>query len=277
MFNKRTDGKYTRLPDPFFRVMANIMPTRAESQVLYEHTFDADILMNYLKTRRLNHSDLTFLSLFIACYVRMLKEHPQINRFLVNRRLYSREDIHIAFVIKKQLIASADEAAIKLTFTGNETLEQIHNSVEAEINKNMAADSENETDTLAKFFNKLPNGLIRFGVGICKFADAHNMLPRFIIKASPFHCSMFITYVKSIKLDCVFHHLYNFGTCSVFAGIGKTIKQAGVEKNEVAPKRTISVAYVIDERICDGYAMAKAFQTVEKLLKNPELLEQPFS
>ena len=91
--------------------------------------------MNYLKTRRLNHSDLTFLSLFIACYVRMLKEHPQINRFLVNRRLYSREDIHIAFVIKKQLIASADEAAIKLTFTGNETLEQIHNSVEARLTK----------------------------------------------------------------------------------------------------------------------------------------------
>ncbi len=277
MFNKRTDGTYTRPSDPFFRVMANIMPTRAESQVLYEHTFDADILTDYLKSQHNNPSGMTFLSLFIACYVRMLKEHPQINRFIVNRRLYAREEIHIAFVIKKRLNATADETAIKLVFTGNETLQQIHETVETEIKKNMMTDNENETDSLAKFFNKLPNGLIRFGVGLCKFADAHNMLPKAVINASPFHCSMFITYVKSIKLDRVFHHLYNFGTCSVFAGIGKTITRAGLAQNEFTAKRTISVAYVIDERICDGYTMAKAFQTVEKLLKNPALLEQSFT
>lgn len=275
MFNKRTDGIYTRLSDPFFRVMANIMPARTESQVLYEHTFDADILTDYLKTQHESGLDITFLSLFIACYVRMLKEHPQINRFIVNRRLYCRNGIHIAFVIKKRLDPVSAETAIKLSFTGEETLIQVQKIVQAEIDKNIKTGGDNQTDAVARFFNSLPNALIRFGVGLSKFADAHNMLPKFLIEASPFHCSMFITYVKSIKLDRVYHHLYNFGTCSVFAGIGKTMASVGLEQNEFAPKRTITIAYAIDERICDGYAMAKAFKTVEKLLKNPELLEQP--
>jgi len=265
MFKKRSDGKYITLPDPFFRVIPHIMPTRCESQVLYQHEFDISPIREYIKAKRVDNIDISYLTIFIACYVRAIKEYPQLNRFIINRRIYMRNNIGIVFIIKKRLDLLSEEMAIKIEFTGNENIFQIHNKVQEEIEKSIKNSDNNETDALAKAFNKLPNILIRAGVALCKFADNHNFLPKSIISASPFHTSMYITYLKSIKLDRVYHHLYNFGTCSIFAGIGKTTSKAG--------KKTISIGYTIDERICDGFLLSKAFKTVENILNNPDVLE----
>ncbi len=268
MFKKRSDGKYITLPDPFFRVIPHIMPTRTESQVLYQHEFDAYPLTEYIREKRQReHVDISFLSLFIACYVHTIHENPQLNRFIVNRRIYMRDDISIAFTIKKRLDLHSDESTIKISFSGNENIYDIQKIVQEEVSKATKNNNDNQSEALANFFNKLPNFLIRMGVGFCRFADNHNFLPKSIINASPFHVSMYITYLKSIKLDRVYHHLYNFGTCSLFAGIGKTTQRS----SEGA--KTISIGYTIDERICDGYTMSRAFKTIEKLLKNPKLLD----
>jgi hypothetical protein len=169
-------------------------------------------------------------------------------------------------MIKKRLDLESDEVAIKINFNGDENIFQINEIIQSEIEKSIKNDTENETDILANIFNMLPNFLIKAAVGLCKFADNHNFLPKSVILASPFHSSMYITYLKSIKLDRVYHHLYNFGTCSIFAGIGKT--------NSKFDKKTISIGYTIDERICDGFSLSKAFKTVENILKNPEVLEK---
>lgn len=267
MFNKRSDGKYITLSDPFFRVIPHIMPTRSESQVLYQHEFDVCPLAEYIREKRQNENiDISYLSLFIACYVRTIHENPQLNRFIINRRIYARNDISIVFIIKKRLDLISDESAIKISFNGDENIVEIQNKIQQEIGTTLQT-TNNDSEALAKFFNKLPNFLIRIGVGCCKFADNHNFLPKSLISASPFHTSMYITYLKSIKLDRVYHHLYNFGTCSIFAGIGKTTQKC------FDGKRTISIGYTVDERICDGFSMSKAFKTVEKILKNPKLLD----
>ncbi len=111
-------------------------------------------------------------------------------------------------MIKKRLDFESDEMAVKISFDGSENIFQVNEKVRSEIEKSMKNAEGNETDALAKIFNKLPNFLIRAAVGLCKFADNHNFLPKSIISASPFHTSMYITYLKSIKLDRVYHHLY---------------------------------------------------------------------
>lgn len=266
MFKKRSDGKYITLPDPFFRIIPHVMSTRCESQVFYQHEFDVAPLTEYIKLKRQDNIDISFLSLFIACYVRTIKEHPYLNRFIASRRIYLRNNIEIVFMIKKRLDFESDEMAVKMSFDGSENIFQINEKVKVEIENSIKNSSDNETDALAKIFNKLPNFLIKAAVGLCKYADNHNFLPKSIISASPFHSSMYITYLKSIKLDRVYHHLYNFGTCSIFAGIGKA--------NSKSHGKTISVGYTIDERICDGFSLSKAFKTVENILKNPAVLEQ---
>lgn len=56
------------------------------------------------------------------------------------------------------------------------------------------------------------------------FLDKHGILPKAIIKASPFHTSAFLTNVASLGIDAIYHHLYDFGTTGIFLAMGKRKK-----------------------------------------------------
>ena len=58
--------------------------------------------------------------------------------------------------------------------------------------------------------------LFEFAMNVIRFLDKHGILPKFLIRVSPFHTSAFVTNVGSLGIDAIFHHLYNFGTTSMF-------------------------------------------------------------
>ena len=109
-----------------------------------------------------------------------------------------------------------------------------------------------------------------------KLLDRWNMLPKAIIDASPFHTSVFITYLKSVGINGIYHHIYDFGTTGMFLGVGKEIIRPVVdeETGEVRPGKVVELKVVADERFCDGMYHAVAMRQVRKYLKNPTLLEQ---
>ena len=99
-------------------------------------------------------------------------------------------------------------------------------------------------------------------------------MPRKIINASPFHTSAFLTNVGSLGIDTIYHHLYNFGTTSMFFAMGKKKKSYIYEDDEIRKEKCITIAFVGDERICDGYYYASSFRSFIRYLNRPELLEQ---
>lgn len=99
------------------------------------------------------------------------------------------------------------------------------------------------------------------------------MLPKSVIDASPFHTTLFFTYLKSIDTNYIYHHLYDFGTTGIFAALGKTIKMPIVENDQVVVKKCCQIGYTMDERICDGVYYARSFKLLEKYFYNPQLLE----
>ena len=111
-------------------------------------------------------------------------------------------------------------------------------------------------------------------VSFIKFVDNRGKLPKFLLEVSPFHTSCFVTNVGSLGIDSIYHHLYNFGTTSMFFAIGKKKKSYMFEDDEIKEEKSISLAFVGDERICDGYYFAHSFRTLTKYLKKPELLEE---
>ena len=46
------------------------------------------------------------------------------------------------------------------------------------------------------------------------------------------------------------------------------------DEDEIHEEKCITVAFVGDERICDGYYYANSFKLLSKYLKKPELLEE---
>lgn len=277
MFSKRPDGKRVKGLDPVFSMIPFIMRTRAESQVMCKQEFRCEIFDSYIKEKRAEGHDLSYMSILIAAYVRMLTQRPYLNRFVINGRIYARNGYDVVFVVKKSLKDDADEMLLKLRFDGTEDIFEIAEMIEREVKLIHTGQSENLTDRLAKLFMKQPRGLIKGDVRLVMKLDDWNLMPKKVIDASPFHCSMFLTNVKSIKLNYIYHHLYNFGTASVFISIGKSEETVLVNRSVMEPSKIFTLGFTVDERICDGLYLSRSLMLLEKYMNDPSLLEKKLS
>ena len=81
---------------------------------------------------------------------------------------------------------------------------------------------------------------------------------------------MFITNLASINTTHIYHHVYEFGTTSVFLSVGKAIPNYMTGDLD---KKLTPISVVMDERICTGHDYALFNKTLQRYLRNPELLE----
>ena len=87
---------------------------------------------------------------------------------------------------------------------------------------------------------------------------------------------MVISNLGSIKLKCGYHHLTNWGTCSLFCIIGEKKKSPFYDENgSVSMRETLELGLTIDERLADGYYYSKSVRMLKYLLEHPEELEKP--
>ena len=278
MFRWRYDGKFSKTADPILGITSHIMPKRYDAMVNFLLEERCESMDAYIKkVAEEKNIKLTYMHIMMAAIVRMYAEKPIVNRFVMNGRVFDRKGIYIAFAMKKQLTEDAPEETVKMRFTGEETIFDIKNMIDAEIAKNRNT-NDNDTVKTAKILKAVPNFLTKFAVGLLKFMDKHGCMPHKIIEVSPFHVSAWLTNMKSISTDYVHHHLYDFGTSSLFVGMGKERLEPVVNQitGELETGKVMRCGVVIDERICDGFYYAKCIKLVRHLLRNPELLEKPF-
>ena len=266
---KRKDGRQIKGLDPFFKLIPHIMNKRTGAQVFYRQCFESKITDEYMKRNREKMPDISLMSIIICAIVRTIALRPALNRFIINGRIFARHDILIAFVVKKSLKDTSPETTVKLKFEGTENLQQVTEKITNAIRENMKETQSNSTDKLAERFMNLPNCIIKFVVGIVKWMDKHSIAPKAILEARPFQVSAFLTNMRSIKLDYLYHHLYDFGTASTFLSMGRTHKDP-----EDSSKNTYFVGYTIDERICDGFYLSNTLRLFESFILNPEKLEE---
>jgi len=206
------------------------------------------------------------MAVIIAAYVRTCSQFPFINRFLVNKRLYAHNDVTVSFVALKSDwdgVGDQPEALVKIHFTGAETLDEVAEKLNAAITLNRADDA-NSVEKIADRILKLP-GLPSSIVGTLVWCEKHGMLPKALIEASPFHCSMFFTNLASIRGPMLYHHLYEFGTCSTFLALGFSTTR---------PK-SFALGVTLDERITNGAGFIRASRYMEQTIAHPERLETP--
>lgn len=273
MFGHRSDGKAIKNINPFFKVIPNIMMKRSDSQVFFKQNISLKGMDEYINKKSSEGIKFSYMEIFFAAIVRTIYERPSLNRFAINGVLYARNKISISIAIKKNLNDDGQETTVKLEFDGTENIFEIKEKLNSLIKNNKKIEAENNTDSFAKLLNKMSYGSVRRIVNFLKFLDRHGILPKKIIDLSPFHTSAFVTNVGSIGIDSIYHHLYDFGTTSMFFSIGKKKKSYIYNEDEIEQDKCITVAFVGDERICDGYYYASSFKTLNKYLKKPELLE----
>ena len=121
-----------------------------------------------------------------------------------------------------------------------------------------------------------PRILLRGFMRFVTWLDFHGWLPGFVCEADPMHTSIFVSNLGSLHIDAPFHHLYEWGTTSMFMTIGMVEKTPIAMRDKTVQVRdTVNIALTIDERITDGFYFAKTIRRFKYFLEHPEELEKP--
>lgn len=275
MFGLRADGKKLKKIDPIQKIMPHIMSERHDSQNIAKYEVRCEAFDEFIKKERENNNKFNYMHLVIAGLVRTIAQKPRLNRFVMNGRIFRRTGgIYISFVVKRKLSANAADSTVKVCFTGHEDIYEIKDKIDEAIRSVNTKDEGNGTDKLATLLTIVPNTLIKFIVWILKKMDKHGLLPGSILKLSPFHTSCFVTNLKSIKGEYIYHHLYDFGTTSLFVSMGKEKIVPVVDDDKICPGKVMTLGVVTDERFCDGFYYISALKMLKDYYQNPILLTE---
>jgi len=276
-FGDRYDGRRIRNIDPFFRLIPHLMKTRADAQTFFDEKIYIDDIDSYIRSKKeLCMNNISFLHIVIASLVRTMSQKPALNRFVAGRKIYARNDIFVSLAVKKHLIENSPETTIKFKFEPTDTLDDVVNKVNALIEENKKDLTSNDTDKTANIISLCPNFLIKFVVWLFETMDYFGFMTKLLNQVSPFHTSLFITDLGSLGIQPVYHHIYNFGTTSLFMAFGAKQREKVIDKdNNIVERKYINLKIVTDERITDGYYYATAFKLFKYLMMHPEKLELP--
>ena len=279
MPKNRKGARLLKSLTPYEKLLPYLMDHRYDAMVFFTDTVETAPIDAYIAMRRQRDGiDLSYLDVVNAAIVRLMALRPALNRFVMGRRIYANEKIRVSMTVRKSLREGDDDTTIKLPFDGHETVDQVHAAFHEELVKNRLADREdNDTDKLIASIMNLPPLLLNPVVNLLKWLDRNNLMPADVVEFSPFHTSAYITYLKSLGIRSVYHHIFDFGTVSLFLALGKEQVQPVVDKatGEIRAAKVLELKIVADERICDGLYYAKSMRLLRKILEDPAQLEQP--
>ncbi len=276
MFGKRPDGRRLRTLEPMDQIMPYVMKERNDAMNMFEDSFECAPMDAFIKEKAADGVRLSYMHVVIAALVRLLATRPSLNRFVMNGKIYARPKIWVSFVVHHTLREESTGTTVKLCFDGTENIYEVSRAIDEAVAKETTGHTEeNGTDKLLRvLMRRIPSPLIKIVINTLMSMDKHNMLPKSILELSPFHTSVFVTNLKSLGINHVFHHVYNFGTTGLFFAMGKEKLTPVIKGGEVIAQKKMGIGFVSDERFCDGLYFALSLRAFRKLILNPRLLEE---
>ena len=273
----RKDGRLLRSLPGFSKFIPFIMPQRNDRLINYEESFEVTEVDRHLRQMRVQgYKGIGILHFLIATYVRCIAMLPGANRFVAGRRIYAHNDIEVVMTVKRALTLDATETTIKVKFEPTDTIFDVYRKMNEKINEIKRTEDNNNTEDVADAFARMPRFLIRFVLAIVRMLDYYGLLPQWLIDASPFHGSMVITDLGSLRIGPVYHHIYNFGTLPIFIAFGAKRHAYEVDRHgNVVDHKYVDTKLVLDEGIVDGHYYAQMLQTFRYIFQHPEIVETP--
>ena len=220
-------------------------------------------------------TNISMMHIMIAAYIRLVSQRPALNRFIRGQRVWTRKNVEVSLTIKKEMSLESPDTVVKITLPPSATLADVYEALNHEI-VSYRENPGGDFDETARFFTKFPGLLFKFTVAALRFLDYFGLMPKFIAKVSPFHCSYFITSMGSLGIPPIYHHLYDFGSCPVFFSFGTKRRAYELDSQGIVKKKSyLDFTFVLDERICDGYYYASALRMLKNIIKNPWQLDNP--
>ncbi len=269
----RADGKKVKKIDPMSKIGPYIMDKRVDSMNMTTIDIPYAPVQDYINKKRKEGVSVSHMAIILAAYIQTMAKFPELNRFVVNKKIYERNEIAVGMVVLQSL-ESHDGTMSKMYFELSDSVFDVNDKINKYVSENRETPENNATEKIMKVLLSIP-GLLNFAVKLFKFMDRYGLLPKAIIDASPFHMSLGITNLASIRTNHIYHHCYEFGTTSLFLAMGSLRDVPKRKGGEVVFERSMPIGVTMDERIANGSYFASSFRYLKKLLANPECLEEP--
>ena len=270
MWWNRHDGDLVQGLDPDRRIMPYLMRSRNESIAYFESRVDVARTEAFLREFNCQHpgSPATLFHVVLWSLVRTLHQFPHLNRFVAGGRIYARRGIWISFAAKRELVEAAPLVTVKKRFDPDQPFADLVAEVHREVSAARSPATTSVDKELAVLLH-LPGFSLRAAVALVRLADRFGLLPRVFIDPDPMFASVWVANLGSLKMDPVFHHLYEYGNTAVFCTIGQITEEPVVRDSKVVPRRIARLRFSYDERIDDGMYAGHAERLMRGLIEDP--------
>ncbi len=269
MFGRRADATPVRDLHPMRRFMPFISPRRNDSVFHLPQDIEIDAALEFLEKKnaeRPPERQMTLFHLFLRSISQALVLRPGVNRFVKGGRLWQREGAYLTFSAKREIVDGSPMLTIKRRFEPEtESLEEMVD----DIHRRLGASRRGRKSTSDKEMGlllRLPGFVVRALLWLMGRIDALGLLPRAMIESDPMFTSLFVANLGSVGHDAGFHHLWEYGTCSMFGVLGKI-------KTGADGRRFVTMCWTYDERIEDGLYSYHAIAGIKDRVENPGQLE----
>ena len=274
----RRDGKRIDDITGMAQICIDLKPDRCDSDVYINQKLDVTKLVKYVEKKKEIDDNITYFHTFVTALGKVIYNRPYLNRFVANRHIYEHNEIVISFVAKISFNDTSEEIMLLVPIKNNDNLESIGKKITKMVDdirkKKIEKDGANSAIDV---IGKLPN-IIRVPlVGLFKWLDARDLLPGFLTKDNIYYSSIIVSNLGSIKCGAIYHNLTNLGTASSLATMGEIKDEVVVIDGKKETRKIIEFGINLDERIADGYYMAKSLQLLQHIFNNPEILDEKIS
>lgn len=274
----RNDGTRVRGLDAMHVFMPYLLPCRADNEAFISEKIDLTAVNAFLEEKNAQNPDYkyTIFHVLTAALAKTVYQRPKLNRFVAGRRLYQRDELLMAFVAKKIFSDEGEEALLLVNCDENTTIDSLHDTICRRVSKTRKEGEVDDTTKIMNILARFPRFVLRFIVWLLNVLEYYGRLPAFLRYADPYHATVFISNLGSIKLNAAYHHLTNWGTNSLFVVVGEKHMETVTEADGTTrTAEMLPLGITLDERIADGYYYAKSIKLLKYLLANPALLDLP--
>ena len=274
----RKDGRLLRELDSLHYITGIIYPNRCDNEAYIGLRVDLTPINEYLKKKNEGEElfPYTMFHIITAALIKTITLRPKLNRFIANCNFYQRNEVTASFIVKKKFSDNGGESLAFIHAEDGETLDSLHEQLFKKISNCRSEETGDSTEDTMDFLNKMPRWLSKAAIKTLCWLDRHGWVPQDIIASDPYYSSVVLSNLGSIGLKCGYHHLTNWGTCSLFCIVGeKKMAPYFAADGSYELRETLDLGLTIDERLADGYYYSKSIKLLKYLLEHPELLERP--
>ena len=278
MFYRRKDAKLIDKEIPVFnRMIPYMMRGRNESMITLKEPLIMTETLKFISERRDENGKklYNYFEILIAAVMKTFSTYPHMNRFIMGGHYYQRNELSCAFVIKTKLSVEEPERNVIVRCQPEDTLPVISRRIKEAVEEGKTLDQDEQEKAMKVLFS-FPSWIVNLVTGAMIKLDKWGLLPLSVTDLDALHTSLFMANLGSIGLnDAPAHHLFEWGTCSLFITSGRIRKEQVIDRmGNNSIEDVLKVCFSIDERISEGFYYSRVIKMFRKLVENPELLEK---